>query len=78
MAGANIYIRVVVCSVEDCVAFAMQEIMRIFDVHLDNDDSSSITTIAGGHQKPLWKQFSSEVKEILMPLTHSRCVSQII
>jgi hypothetical protein len=52
------------------VAFALQELMRIYDVRLDADEKSSSSANSSGMK--IWKRFTLDVQEILMPLTQSR------
>jgi len=45
------------------VAFAMQELIRVYDIQPESNEKAA---------SKLWKRFSLEVQEILMPLTQSR------
>ena len=49
---------------KDCVAFAIQEVIRIFAI--SNQGSASLP----GHQ--LWNRFPEHIQEIMLPLFQSK------
>ncbi|KAK2190032.1 hypothetical protein NP493_91g01005 [Ridgeia piscesae] len=51
---------------QDCVAFAIQELIQIYGI--TNDDPVA----SGSEGSRLWQRFSEEVHEIMAPLMHSR------
>ena len=56
---------------QDCVAYALQELIRIYSISTEpNEPSSSRSTNVGSGR--LWNRFTVEVQEILTPLAQSR------
>ena len=49
---------------QDCVAFSIQQLIQIYDITTDPGSQT-----AGGK---LWRRFSEEVQEIMLPLMHSK------
>jgi len=54
---------------QDCVAYALQELIRIYDICTDRSEPSG--SRASGNDQ-LWQRFSVDIQEILNPLAQSR------
>ena len=52
-------------TLQDCVAFAIQELLKLYEIRADSGSSRS------GRQQ-LWRRFTDDVHQILNPLMHSR------
>ncbi|KAI0215805.1 Serine/threonine-protein kinase ATR [Lamellibrachia satsuma] len=63
---AKAFLRAEDRNTQDCVAFAIQELIQIYGITNDADAASD----SDGSR--LWQRFSEEVHEIMAPLMHSR------
>ena len=61
---AKAFIRAEDQNTQDCVAYSIQELIQIYGVTLDGPPNSEGVK--------LWRRFSDEVQDIMMPLTQSR------
>jgi len=55
---------------QDCVAYALQELIRIYNICTDKSEpgNDKVTNSGGGR---LWQRFSADIQEILTPLAQS-------
>lgn len=56
---------------QDCVAYALQELIRIYNVCTEQNEPGNSRSINNGSGQ-LWQRFSVDVQEILIPLSRSR------
>ena len=56
---------------QDCVAYALQELMRIYNICTEQNEPSSSRSSSNGSGR-LWQRFSVDIQEILTPLAQSR------
>ena len=56
---------------QDCVAYALQELIRIYNICTEQNEPSSSRSSNNGNGR-LWQRFSVDIQEILHPLTQSR------
>lgn len=56
---------------QDCVAYALQELIRIYNICTEQNEPSSSRSSNNGSSR-LWQRFSVDIQEILNPLAQSR------
>lgn len=56
---------------QDCVAYALQELMRIYNIYIEQSELGSSRANSSSTSGRLWQRFTVDIQEILTPLTQS-------
>jgi len=62
---------------QDCVAYALQELIRIYNICAESDEHGDSRSSSSGSGR-LWQRFNVDIQEILTPLTRSLYMLNVV